>query len=104
MSHRYDDVIAGAMTELAANVGERAPTREILGELTTAAVQLIDGVDCADVLLIENGEFNSIASTSPVAITVDQAQARTGEGPCIDAAERDVIVRCDDLRRDDRWP
>ena len=104
MSHRYDDAIARAMTELASGVSGRTPVGTALAELTRAAVQLIDGVDCADVLFINDGEFQSVAATSPIAITMDRAQEQTGEGPCLDAAERDVIVRCNDLRSDSRWP
>lgn len=104
MSHRYDDLITKAMAELAGDVGGHKPIERALAELTRAAVRLVDGVDCADILLIKNGEFRSIAATSPVAATVDLAQQWTGEGPCLDAAERDVIVRCNDLGGDCRWP
>lgn len=104
MSHRYDGLIATTMKQLTANVSDFTPLDTILGELTEAAVGLIDGVDCADVLMIRNGEFHSLAATSPVATLVDKAQKQTGQGPCLDAAERDVIVSCSDLRTDNRWP
>jgi transcriptional regulator with GAF, ATPase, and Fis domain len=104
MSHRYDELIARAMTQLAAGAGQRTASDTILGDLTAAAVQLIHGVDCADILLINKGGFHSIAPTSPIATELDEAQKRTGEGPCLDAVERDVIVRCNDLRSDGRWP
>jgi GAF domain-containing protein len=105
VSRNYDDALAAAMADLAATAADgRTPIEETLSELTEAAVAMIDGVDCAGVLLIENGEFNSVAGTSDIAEMLDQAQRDTGEGPCVDAAERDVIVRCNDLRHDGRWP
>ncbi|CDO07950.1 GAF and ANTAR domain-containing protein [Mycolicibacterium cosmeticum] len=105
MTHSYDDAIAAAMADLAATAADgRKPVAETLSELTEAAVAMIDGVDCAGILVIENGEFNSVAATSDVARMLDHAQRETGEGPCVDAAERDVIVRCNDLRHDGRWP
>jgi ANTAR domain/GAF domain len=105
VTHSYDDALAAAMQDLAGfAVDGRKPIEQTLSELTEAAVQLVDGVDCAGVLLIKDGEFISVAGTSAVASTLDQAQRDTGEGPCVDAAERDVIVRCNDLRADSRWP
>ncbi len=65
-------------------------------------MQFISGVDCADVLLITDGEFHSLAATSPTATEQDEVQLRTAEGPCLDAAERDVIVRSHDLRSETR--
>lgn len=105
MTHSYDSALAAAMEELAGTaVDGRKPIERTLSELTDAAVALIEGVDCAGVLLIKDGEFTSLAGTSEVARTLDHAQRDTGEGPCVDAAERDVIVRCNDLGNDARWP
>jgi GAF domain-containing protein len=104
VSHRYDGVIAEAMAELATTCGGHASIEKTLYELTSAAVQFISGVDCADVLLIKGGEFRSLAATSPTAAELDDVQLSTAEGPCLDAAERDVIVRSNDLRSETRWP
>jgi ANTAR domain/GAF domain len=67
-------------------------------------VHLISGVDCADVLLMKDGEYRSAAATSEVAPTVDAAQRRTGEGPCLDASGPAVMIRCDNFSEDSRWP
>jgi hypothetical protein len=104
MSREYDDDIIAAIDDLNAHIEYVVPVEKALFDLTSAAVSLIDGVDCADVLIIENDDFNSLAPTSPVATIIDLAQRDTGQGPCLDAAERDVIVRCNDLRDDGRWP
>jgi transcriptional regulator with GAF, ATPase, and Fis domain len=97
-------MIADAMAELAATGGGHTSIEKTLFELTSAAVHFISGVDCADVLLIKDGEFHSLAATSPIAANLDQVQLSTAEGPCLDAAERDVIVRSNDLRSETRWP
>lgn len=104
VSHHYDESIARAMRQVAAGVKEHIPIDTTLAELTRAAVELIDGVDYADVLLISNGEFRSISPTSPIATQASKAQEQTSQGPCVDAADRDVIVRCSDLESDRRWP
>ena len=105
LSHRYDEAIAAAMAELVGDVADSTPIEKMLFELTATAVRFIDGVDSADVLLIiKDGEFESHAATSPLATTIDESQQRLTEGPCLDAAERDVIVRSNDLRTESRWP
>lgn len=105
MSHRYDELIVDAMRTLAGGAGsEGSPIGSSLAELTATAVSLIDRVDCADVLMISGGTFESISATRPVARELDQVQQQTGAGPCLDAADRDVMVRCSDLANDDRWP
>jgi hypothetical protein len=104
VSHRYDEAIAAAMEALAADVANHTPIEKTLSEVTENAVRFIEGVDFADILLIKDGDFQSLAATSPVATKVDHAQFETGEGPCLDAVDRDVIVRCDDLHTEARWP
>lgn len=104
MSHRYDEVIVAAMSQLAKAAEGHDSIEKALAKITRAAVDLIDGVDCATMLLIGDGRFQSLAATSLTAMEVDQAQQRTGQGPCLDAADRDVIVRSSDLGKDDRWP
>jgi hypothetical protein len=44
---------------------------------------LIDGVDYADVMLIGDGKFRSIAPTAPVLVDLDEVQMRYNEGPCV---------------------
>jgi GAF domain-containing protein len=100
----YEDAIRSAMVELTRDFAAATPIDDTLAAVTAAAVHLVRGVDCADVLLIEDGEFRSTATTSDVAPTVDQAQLQAGEGPCLDAARSQVMIRCDDLRGDPRWP
>ena len=76
----------------------------ILGRVTESAVDLIDGVDYADVMLIQDGQFWSVAPTDPLVTHLDELQMELKEGPCLEAAVDDTITRCDDLERDERWP
>lgn len=99
-----DDVVASIMMDLADSFAAESSVEEALGRVTAAAVTLIEGVDYADVLLIDNGEFRSVAPTSPIATRLDTAQRELFEGPCLQAALADVVVRSPDLRNDPRWP
>jgi transcriptional regulator with GAF, ATPase, and Fis domain len=80
------------------------PIEQTLAEVTAAAVDSIPAVDTADVLIINRRQFTSLAPTSQLALEMDQAQRTTGQGPCLDAIRDAAVVRCDDLRRDPRWP
>jgi hypothetical protein len=75
-----------------------------LGRVTTSAVDLISGVDFADVMLIQGDHFCSIAPTDARLTSLDAVQMQHKEGPCLQAAVADSIIRCSDLQRDERWP
>lgn len=73
--------------------------------VTKAAVRHVPKVDSADILIITSPEqFESLAATSALPIKLDSHQQELKEGPCLDAAEAETIVRCDDLQNDQRWP
>lgn len=101
----YNETIRSAMVELTAALGSNTELETTLASVTAAAVTLMDGVDYADVLLINNGHFRSVTPTAPLVIDLDAVQLRLNEGPCLQAAVDDeLVVRCPDLRTDERWP
>jgi transcriptional regulator with GAF, ATPase, and Fis domain len=93
------------MSELTQHHRAAAPNIEnILATVTAAAVEFIDGVDYADVMLVRGEQFESRAPTAPLVIDLDAAQVALREGPCLEAALTDTVVRCPDLTHDSRWP
>ena len=46
----------------------------------------------------------SSTKTDPTAEELDDVQQRLQQGPCIQAALGDPLIRCTDLRSDPRWP
>ena len=93
------------MEDLPRTFLQPVPIDNLLNGITRAAVDLIGGAECADVLLVsESNDFRSLAATRQLAIDVDGIQEQLCEGPCLDAADGDALVRCDDLRDDPRWP
>jgi transcriptional regulator with GAF, ATPase, and Fis domain len=96
--------IQTAMRELTDDFAGRTDIDLTLSHVTAAAVGLIDGIDYADVMLIEEGRFRSVAPTASMVIDLDHAQMRLQQGPCLEAAVADSVIRCEDLRRDRRWP
>jgi transcriptional regulator with GAF, ATPase, and Fis domain len=101
----HDDHIHAAMAELVTSFPiNTVSVADTLAGVTAAAVDLIDGVDHADIMLIEKDRFESLAATAPVVVELDAAQERLGQGPCLQAAVADSVIRCTDLREEARWP
>nr|WP_246230943.1 GAF and ANTAR domain-containing protein [Mycolicibacterium sediminis] len=105
MSQPRPQDLAHKMAELARSVAVPRTTEDIFAEVTKAAVELIPGADAAGILLIrKGGKFESHAGTTDLPHRLDELQHRFQEGPCMDAALAEVVVRTDDFRRETRWP
>lgn len=103
--HAYADRLRAAMSELTAQFSRSTDLTTTLCRVTGAAVELVDGADYADVLLISGPDlFQSMAATNPIATDLDGVQQRFREGPCIDAAVGDIVTVSNDLSEDQRWP
>jgi GAF domain-containing protein len=102
----FDQQLRSAMAKLADNfpLDSADGAQETLERVTAAAVELIRGIDHADVLLIDDDRFESVAPTDPIAKELDDVQQRLQQGPCVRAALVDPLIRCTDLRSDSRWP
>jgi GAF domain-containing protein len=97
--------LALRMAELARSAAMPRTVDDVLFEVTTTAVKLMPGVDTAGVLLIRGGgKFESLAGTSDLPHELDELQQMFNEGPCMEAALADVVVRTDDFRNEPRWP
>jgi hypothetical protein len=101
----YAGLLRRTMSNLTRTASHPAAIDVTLTEVTAACVELIDGAECADILVITDPDrFESLASTSALSTEFDQAQERFNEGPCVSAAAGESLIRCDDLRNDPRWP
>ncbi|MDT5253756.1 MAG: hypothetical protein QOH07_2710 [Mycobacterium sp.] len=96
--------LALRMAELARVIALR-PVNEVLVDVTTAAKELIPGVDVAGVLLVgKGGTHETLAPTSDVMFKLDNLQMTTGEGPCLQAALDEIVIRTDDFHNEPRFP
>ena len=101
----YEESIRRAMIELTSGYTKDTALERALSSVTSAAVELVDGVDFADVMVINNeGGFRSVTPTSPLLIELDNTQIRLNQGPCLRAAVGGAVIRCTDLRDETRWP
>jgi transcriptional regulator with GAF, ATPase, and Fis domain len=102
---KYAEQLRRTMEGLTQSASKSTCINTILQSVTTTAVELIGGADCADVLLISGPDmFRSMAATSQLAIDIDGMQQRFRQGPCLDAAVGHSVVLCNDLAHDPRWP
>jgi hypothetical protein len=101
----YAELLRQTMLGLTEKAAGPTKLGAIVQSVTDAAVNLITGVHCADVLLISGPDlFRSMAATSQLAIDLDGMQRRCREGPCLDAAVGHSVIFCNDLGKDPRWP
>jgi GAF domain-containing protein len=97
--------LALRMAELARSMAMPRSVEEVLKDVTSAAKELIPGVDVAGVLLVgKSGSFETLAPTSDLMFKLDELQMRYLEGPCVQAAIDEIVVRTDDFRKDTKWP
>lgn len=105
MSDGKNHDLAMRMAELARTAASPRSVEEVLSDVTTATLELIPGADTAGVLLIgKGGKWESVGGTSDLPHHLDELQMKFNEGPCVDAALDDVIVRTEDFRCEERWP
>lgn len=97
--------LANRMAQLARTVGSPRKVEDVLSDVTAEAKGLIPGVDCSGILLLgKAGKWDSLAGTSDLPHKLDELQVQFGEGPCVEAALDELIVRTDDFRTEQRWP
>ncbi|WP_445168704.1 GAF and ANTAR domain-containing protein [Mycolicibacterium sp. Dal123E01] len=97
--------LAQRMAELARATALPRDVDEVLAGVTATAVEMIPGTDTCGVLLIgKGGKFESLFGTSDLIYKLDALQEECGEGPCIEAALDELIVRTDDFQTERRWP
>ena len=93
------------MADLARSVAAPRSVEDVLDSVTAAAVESIDGAVTAGVLLVgKGGKFESLFGTSDLVYKLDELQKRYNEGPCVEAAVDELIIRTDDFEHEQRWP
>jgi GAF domain-containing protein len=99
-------VLGDAMSRVARQLQEdHGDVEGTLQAITAAAVVTVPHADdCGISYVIAGRRIEPRAWTSDLPRTVDALQERLGQGPCMDAAWHQQIVRVDDVRADDRWP
>lgn len=82
----------------------RQALQPVLDLATAIAKRSIPGAAGAGISIIEDAVRVSTASTNALVALADERQYELGEGPCLTSWADSVLVRIDDLERDERWP
>ncbi len=97
--------LAQRMAELARAVASPRSVEDVLSDVTREVLELIPSTDAAGVLFVgKAGRFESVAGTSELPHELDRLQMKFNEGPCLEAALEETIVRSDDFATEARWP
>ncbi len=105
MNTAGDHDLAVRMAELARKVAGPRSVNDVLSDVTSAVMDLIPGTDTAGILMIgKGGKFESLAGITELPHRLDELQMEYNEGPCVQAALDEVIVRTNDFRNEGRWP
>ncbi|MGU3291237.1 GAF and ANTAR domain-containing protein [Williamsia sp. M5A3_1d] len=106
MAEKTDTSMLLALAELARALEENSEDseRSLLQSVTESALHLVPGTDHCGITLVEKGAINSVAPTDETAARVDAIQHDQAQGPCLDAAWADHVVRVPDYDSETRWP
>jgi GAF domain-containing protein len=85
----------------------RVPARdadELVAQTCAEAVRVVPAARDAGLIIIEPDErLHTVCATGPVPRGLDELQMRTGTGPCLTAARKQIVVRMHDIAADTRW-
>lgn len=104
-AHRLDPVALDRLRGQL-NISTSTPDRviELMSRCTSAAVELVSGVDHAGVTAtLDNTPF-TVAPTDPLVDAFDRAQYEFGDGPCLKASRSGDSVRMSLSDVERRWP
>lgn len=97
--------LAEQLSDLARDLQEEEDTDALLADIVHAALELIPHVTAASISLVMGRRtVHSQAASGEIPQLVDALQSTTGQGPCIDAAYEERIVRVPDMGHEERWP
>lgn len=104
-NHRVSAVLATQLSDLARELQQENDVHAVLSGIVHAALDLIPGVANASISLVTGRKkVDSEVASGDLPRLVDALQNSTGQGPCLDAAYHERVVRVPDLSREDRWP
>jgi signal transduction protein with GAF and PtsI domain len=75
-----------------------------LQRVVDACAALFDIAGCGLMLADEHGQLQYVVATDETSWAIEDAQLQTGEGPCVDAYQREATTTTDDAGSDLRWP
>jgi GAF domain-containing protein len=81
-----------------------AELQPTLDAIVSTAVNTLGPARHAGLIIVVHGALVPQATTGAPPERLDQLQQKLGDGPCIDAAQQQTVIRIEDTRSDRRWP
>jgi GAF domain-containing protein len=75
-----------------------------LQAIVSTAAGTLTSAQHAGLITVSGGQLVPQASTGRPPQLLDQLQQKLKDGPCIDAAVQQALIRIDDTQRESRWP
>lgn len=103
MTERVDQGVVERLDAILAE--DRAAPWDVadLQAVVDLAVQLVPRCTSAGITVTSRGQVRTVATSDGVARRGDELQSALGEGPCVDSAADDQVVRVADLAAEHRW-
>lgn len=76
----------------------------VLDEVAQLAKRTLPGAKEVSVTLIDKKEARTAAYTGQLALSLDELQYDSGDGPCLDASATASTMSLPDMTAEDRWP
>ncbi len=83
---------------------KNAELEPTLQAIVSTAVTTLSSAQHAGLITVSRGALVPQATTGQPPQLLDQLQQKLKDGPCIDAAEQQTLIRIDDMHRESRWP
>src|SRR4051812_3997844 len=96
--------MAAALVALAVTPDDAVDLDAQLNKLVQMVVDRVAAVDYASVTAARDGAYATVATTSELATTVDQAQYEDQDGPCLESLEENTAVAVRDIDTTIKWP
>ncbi|MDQ0075621.1 GAF and ANTAR domain-containing protein [Arthrobacter oryzae] len=98
-------ILAGRLSELARDLQHDQDTEAVLTDVVRAVLELVPGaVDASISLVTGRRTVESRAASGELPRKADELQSEMRQGPCLDAAYEQRVVRVPDLSNEVRWP
>jgi hypothetical protein len=96
--------MAAALVALAMTPDDAVDLDPQLNKLVQMVVDRVAAVDYASVTAARSGAYATVATSSELATTVDQAQYEDQDGPCLRSSEENTPVGVRDIDTTIKWP
>lgn len=101
----YPERLLSSFKQLSTLVLSRETVASTLDVIARLAVATIPSCDAASVSLVRSKDILTVGASDDIVFSLDAIQYDTGEGPCLDAIQKDAMwFRIEEMSSDITWP